>query len=594
MSWEIMFVLSSILIMVCAMIFEVMRTEIIMALTLVLFLSVGIISPEEAVKGFSNQAMITVGLLFIIAGTIKKTGIIDRIIYTVLKKPSSDKAALLKILLPSSLFSAFLNNTPIVTAFAPAVKNWSEEHHQYPSIFLLPLSYATILGGMITLMGSSTNVIVHGMMIQEFQEGFSFFELAIIGIPALVIGLAYLVVFSSRLLPKHQSLKQQIRKRSREYLGEVLVTGDYPYLDRTVKEAGLRELQGLYLIMIVRNGENLSPVKSTTVIEEGDRLIFTGLISTIVELQGQKGLEIITDDDQQFNRHVWDDARLVEAVVSHQSSLLFKKIKENGFRGKYDAAVIAVHRKNERLKQKIGDIVLKPGDTLLLLIGSDFDFRNHEEDFYIVTPIFKTNPFSSTKTIMQGWIDVGLFFLTILLISVKIVPLLSGVAMLTILYFVLGKVSPDEAKQYVRFNVLFIIACSIGIGEALVQSGAAFWLAEKIVLLLQPFGIVAAMLGIYMLTNLFTEVMTNHVSAIIMFPIAMEVANTLQIDPSGMAVIIACAASSSFSTPIGYQTNLIVYGPGGYQFLDYIKFGSPLNGMVMVLTIWIVYFRWMM
>lgn len=591
MTWEMIFVMGTVLLMVCGLLMEWKRPEIIMGTALTLYLITGILSVDDALKGFSNPGIITIGLLFMIAGAIKKSGIIDQLVYNLLLNYKSSRHALLKMMIPTSCLSAFMNNTPIVMTFTPIIRKWCEENNFSPSKFLLPLSYGTILGGTISLAGTSTNVIVHGMMLDTINHELAFFQFAVVGLPLTLIGILYMLILGFNILPDHSISSEKQKNSAKEYLGEVLVTSEYPYVYQTIQDAGLRKLTGLYLLMIIREGERIFPVKSTTVVKPGDRLIFTGLVSTIVELKEIDGLEIITKESGRHSDEWWEEAELVEAVVSHQSPLLYKKIKDTQFRGKYDAAVVAVHRKNERINQKIGEIILKPGDTLLLLTGTDFYHKINDDDFYVITPVTKYRVSKQEKN--KNIIAILLFLFMILSVTFQFISLIEGAAVTTVLFLLSGIIKWDEIIRYMNLNVLFIISCSIGIGEALVGTGTAKWLAGQIILLVEPMGLIAVLFSIYFLTNLFTEVITNNASAIIMFPIAMEVAASLQLNPVGMATLIAIAASSSFSTPIGYQTNLIVYGPGGYKFIDYVKVGLPLNLIVMLSTVFLVYKIWM-
>ncbi|HET7522099.1 MAG TPA: SLC13 family permease [Bacillales bacterium] len=588
---QIGFVLTVVGIMMVALVREVARPDMILFTVLAVFLLSGVINAEQALQGFSNQGMLTIALLFIIAGAIQKSGIFDKTIAFVLGSRSEPRKAIFKMMLPISGLSAFLNNTPIVVTFTPFVRKWCQDHNISPSKFLIPLSYATIMGGMITLMGTSTNLVVHGWLVSNGKEGFSIFQLAVVGLPVAVIGLIYLGTIGYKLLPSHRALTATVEEHSREYLAEMVVEPKYPHIGKTIEQAGLRNLKGLFLIEIIRGEERISPVKSTTVMESGDRLIFTGDVSTIADLQNTKGLRLAPGEELSLDLLKNGNTELVEVVVSHQSTLLSKRVKDTGFRGKYDAAVVAVHRNNERVKGKIGDIVLKPGDTLLLLAGSDFQQRkNLFNDFYVVTPI--GNPFLTKEDAKKGWIAITTLVAMILLVTFNVLSMFKAMTIVVIVLLLARVVTPEEARKSVQFNVLLLIASAFGIGEALTESGAAGWIASGLVQVAQPFGIIAILLFIYLLTNIFTEMITNNAAAIMMIPIAMKTAEQIGANPTAFAVIVAIAASASFITPIGYQTNMIVMGPGGYKFTDFAKVGFPLSLIVMVVTVAIVNFVW--
>lgn len=591
MSFEMIFVLFMIILMLAALLLEWGRPDIVVFSVLVIFLTFGLLTPDEALKGFSNEGMLTIALLFIVAGVVQKSGVIDQMMKLWLNKSKNMKGAMYRFFLPIPFLSAFLNNTPIVVTFTPVIKNWCEERGIAPSKFLIPLSYVTILGGTITLMGTSTNLVVHGLLLDYGFEGFSLFQLGIVGIPITLIGLIYLFTIGYRILPNHLGFREKVKADSKEYLAEMIVKPDFVKLNQTVKEAGLRELDGLYLIEIIRRNERVSPVRSTTLIQEGDRLIFTGLISTIADLQKIRGLELETGSELELEDLKNGDTHLVEAVVSHQSSLLEKSIKQAQFRSKYDAGVLAVHRNNERIKSKVGDILLRPGDTLLLLTGHDF-IPNHQQstDFYVVSSL--ATPANLQDNSKKGWFSITLLFLMIIFVTIGWISMFKAMMLAVFLLLVAKVITPEEAKNYVQFDVLLLIASAFGVGVAMTKSGLASWIANGLLSFGEPLGLFAILFCVYILTNIFTELITNSAAAVLMLPIGLEIAHSMDVSYMGFAVVITIAASSSFITPIGYQTNLIVYGPGGYKFKDYLKVGTPLSILVMVVTVVVVRFAW--
>lgn len=592
MTWEIVFTLFFIGLMLIGLIFEIASPFIVIFFTLTIFVITGIVSIEEALSGFANEALWTIAMLFIIAGTIKKSGIIDQIISRLLQRQGTVKKTLLKLLPPIAGLSAFLNNTPIVITLTPILRDWCEKNNIPPSKLLIPLSYATILGGTITLMGTSTNLIIHELMIENGLQGFSIFTpLAIVGIPITVLGIGYLICIGHKFLPSHKPIKDTVAEQSREYLGEVVIEKNFPFTYLTIDDAGLRNLKGIYFISLLRGKKRITPLKSTTIVQPGDRLTFTGDLSSIAELQSIKGLQIETNSDMDISDLCNNHTNFVEAVVSHHSTLLYQKLKDTQFRAKYDAVVIAVHRKNERIHSKIGDIILKPGDTLLMLTGSDFQKNSgKDDDFYVVTPVKRTSYTKSNSK--RGWFAIAIFLAMITLVTFQILSMFMALLITISCFFLFRMFKPSEAKHYIQLHVLMIIACSLGVGKALTNSGTAQWVADKLLYLTEPFGVLMILISVYFITIMFTEFITNNAAAVLMFPIAMEISNVVSLDPLVLAVIVAIAASASFATPIGYQTNLIVYGPGGYSFKDFLKAGIPLNMMTMIATVTIVYLFW--
>jgi di/tricarboxylate transporter len=589
MTLEIGLVLLIVTIMVICLIKEVARPDIIVFFTTSILLLLGILTPAEALRGFSNEGMLTIALLFIVAGAIQQSGLLNQVVKKILGKSSHPRKVLVRMMLPVSALSAFMNNTPIVVMLMTDIRKWCNDHNISPSKFLIPLSYAAIFGGLITLMGTSTNLVVHGMMLESGMVGFSMFQLAIVGIPAAILGIIYMATIGFKLLPETKTLEETFFENSREYLAEMRVETDSLIIGKTIEQAGLRHLTGLYLIEIIRNKKRITPVTSYDVIQAGDLLIFTGMVSTIVELQQIKGLRLETGSDFSLEDLKNGSVQLIEAVVSHNSILVHKSIRKSNFRSRFDAAVVAVHRNHERIQSKVGDIVLKPGDTLLLLVGNDFAKRwAQSNDFYVISPIEVPNLVEPKKSKIIVISLIGM----ILLAALNVLSIFKAALIAVGVLIVTKCITPEETKKFVHFNVLLLIASSFGIGVALEKTGAADLIASHIVNIPNGISMLGILVIIYLLTNILTEIITNSAAAVIMFPIAVSTASLLGTDPLPFIITITIAATASFITPIGYQTNLIVYGPGGYKFTDYLKVGFPLTLLYMLVTVSIVNIVW--
>lgn len=590
-SWEMVLVLTLIVCMLVCLILEVARPGMIIFSVLVILLVSGILTPKEALSGFSNEGMLTIALLFIVAGAVQKSGVIDHITERWLEKSHSYSGAMVRFLVPISMISAFLNNTPIVVTFTPIIKNWCEKRGISPSKFLIPLSYATILGGTITLIGTATNLVVHGMLLDYGLEGFSMFTMSVVGIPVTIVGLLYLFTVGKKLLPNHKGFRQQVKEDAKEYIAEMNVESSFPYVNQSVKNAGLRELNDLYLVEIIRKKERVSSVRDSTIIQAGDRLIFSGKISTIAELQNVKGLKLRTGSDLELDDLKNGSTYLIEAVVSHQSGLLSKSLKQAQFRSRYDAGVIAIHRHSERIQGKVGDIILKPGDSLLLLAGADFIGKYEQSnDFYVVSHL--DVPQVWKQPAWKSWSSILLLVMMIIFVSIGWLTMLKAMALAVVLMLVMKVISAEEIKRNMQYDVLLIIASSLGIGVAMTKTGLADVISSSLIAVGNPIGTIGILVIVYLITSIFTEFITNSAAAALMLPIGLELAKRLQLDPIGIAVLIAIAASASFITPIGYQTNLIVYGPGGYKFRDYVKIGTPLHFLVMATSLVVIYNVW--
>ncbi|GAA3731068.1 SLC13 family permease [Salinicoccus jeotgali] len=591
MTAEMIFVAVMLIIMLLALVFELARADLVVFFFLVVFLLTGVISTEQALDGFSNEGLLTVLLLFIVAGAIQKHGIVEGYVDRLLTGNKTPKRSMLKLLAPVSIISGFLNNTPIVVTLTPVLKEWCLKNGIAPSKFLIPLSYVTILGGTITLIGTSTNLVVHGLLIEAGYGGFSFFQMTIVGLPIAAAGFAYIVTIGYRLLPDTLGAGEQIREEVKEFLAEAEIGKTFEYVDRSIVDTTEAVLKGVYIIEVIRGDHRIFPVDANTIIREGDHLVFSGTLNTIAAIQKQKGVTLKTGTDKTLDSLKDDHFHLVEGVISHESSLLGKTIKSARFRSRYNAGVIAVHRNNERIKSRVGDIVLKPGDTILILADRTFLQRHaHARDFYVMTTLTPPEVLKQSKA--KGLGGLILLLGMIAAVTLGFLSMFEAMLITVVLLMIFKLIEPDEMLSYIQFNVILLIASAFGVGAAMTESGLAQMIAGNMLETARPFGVLGIIVILYIMTNIFTELITNTGAAVLMFPIAMEMAGQMALEPIGLMVTIAIAASASFITPIGYQTNLIVYGPGGYKFTDYIKVGAPLSAMTMVISTLIIYTVW--
>jgi di/tricarboxylate transporter len=585
MAGEAVFTVAVVLGMLVALALEVLAPDVILFVSLAILFLTGVLTPQEAFIGFSNQGMLTVGILFIVAYAAQSSGILEVFAGRVMGKGHGLRRSLLRMILPVSAMSAFLNNTPVVAMFTPAVRDWAKARGFSPSKFLIPLSYASIFGGVCTLIGTSTNLVVNGLLQQELDRSLTLFELAWVGLPIAVVGTLYLVLIGHRLLPDHNDPVEDLMETGREYLVTMEVREGCPLVDQKVAAAGLRNLQGLFLAEIVRNGESIGPVKPTDRIRLGDGLVFTGLVNSILQLQKIDQLIPLDEPRLYHDLRQSGQGRIIEAVVSRASPMLGRTIKEGNFRARYNAVVLAVHRNGMRISAKIGDIVLKPGDTLLILGSDDFlKTWNRSREFYMLSKV------SDVPVVDR-------FKATVAVVSLAAMILLAGLGILSIfkaailaatVLLLTRTVSPTEARRSIEMNVLIVIACAFGISKALDKTGAATYIAQSIIGAVQIMGPLGVLGAIYLVTSMLTEVITNNAAAALAFPIAISAAAQVNADPMPFVIAVAVGASAAFSTPFGYQTNMIVYGPGGYRFRDFVKVGLPLNIIIMIVALMII------
>ena len=582
--WTVVGVILSCLLL---LIFTHFSVDMILLGGLALLLITGIITPQAALSGFSNEGMLTVAALYVVAAGLKETGAIQYITQIIMGNVRTVRRAQTRIMGPVMIMSAFMNNTPIVAAFIPALEHWSKKTRIPVSKILIPLSYAAILGGTCTLIGTSTNLILNGLLLEDGStRSLGLFEPALVGIPCAVAGYLYLFIFGDKLLPSRGEAFESF-KDPREYTIEMIVSERSPLAGKTIQEAGLRQLPGSFLVEINRDSEILPAVRPDQILKENDRLIFAGIVDSIVDLQNIQGL--IPATDQVFKLSTpKKDRILVEAVVSTTHPIKGRTIKEGGFRDRYNAVVLAVSRSGERVKEKIGDIVLKTGDTLLLEAHSSFlrRFRN-SNDYYLISPIEGSSPRNYKRSGAATFILIGM----VVAAATGFLSMLQAAFLAAAAMVIVNATRYTIGIENIDFRVIIAIASSLGIGAALTSTGVASHLAMNLVNFAKS-NPSTALLIVYVITWLLTEMITNNAAAVFMFPIALSLSQSLETDFIPFVIVIIMAASASFSTPMGYQTNLMVYGPGSYRFSDYLKVGFPLNLIIGFITITLVPLIW--
>jgi len=588
MDWQAWFTLVTVALAMVALIWEVLTPDLVFVGVLSLLLVTGILSPAEALAGFSNPEMISVGALFVVAGAMQNTGALGFIATRLFGQIRSNRRALLRMMLPVAGISAFLNNTPIVAMFTPVVIDWTRRHRISPSRFLIPLSYATILGGSCTLIGTSTNLVVNGLMTSYGLPGMSFFELSAVGVPCALIGIAFLTVVGRRLLPNRKDLLESLEESQREYLIEMEVLAECPLAGQQIEKAGLRRLPGLFLIRIERTEEIVAPVGPEERLKVGDRLVFTGVVSTIVDLQKIRGL-VPAGDHREGKERFLAGNNLSEAVISDDSPLVGSNIRDANFRTRYGAAIVAVHRGGRRLSGKIGDIVLRAGDTLLLEASPGFAraYRN-SRDFYLVSEVPDSTPPRYHKAVPALLILIAL----ITIVTTETLPMITTSLLAASAVVALGCLSVGEVRSSVDMSVLVLIAAAFGVSKALEKTGVAGIIASVLVEMGKDMGPVGVLAMVYLTTLIFTEFLSNAAAAALVFPIALETARQFGVDARPFAIAITIAASAAFASPIGYQTHLMVYGPGGYRFSDFLKIGIPLDLLIFAVAMVCIPWAW--
>jgi len=574
MEWQGWFTLAVVGVTLVAMVREVAGPDLIMMAGLFTLAAAGILTPSETFAGFANPALATVGILFVVSSALRETGALDDTIGRLFSRARDESSGLLRICPPVSLLSAFLNNAPIVAMMTPVVIDWTRRVGLSPSRLLIPLSYSAILGSILTLIGTSTTLTVAGLVIESGMDELGFFELTPASLPIAFVGLLYLLLVAPRLLPDRLGPVEQLGEKRREYTTSMRVEADCPLIGRTVEDASLRQLPGLFLVEIVRGARVVTPVGPEEVIASGDELVFAGVVSTIVELQRIRGLVPVSDQETPPERR--RDERLIEAVVSASSPLIDQSIRDANFRTAYDAAVVAVHRNAERVAGKIGEIVLEAGDTLLLQAAPGFTrVHRNSADFYLVSEL----PDSAAPRHDRAWLAIAILFLMVVVAGLGIYPISVAGFLAAGLLLATRCINGRIARASVNWSILLVIGAGLGIAGAMEKTGAAAAVANAIVTAAGGFGPLATLAVIYLTTLVLAELLHHNAAVALTFPIAVATASQLGVDPRPFVIAVILGGCCAFASPVAYQTHLIVYGPGGYRFTDFVKVGLPLDAL---------------
>lgn len=562
-------------------------TDMVFLGGLAVLLLAGVVTPGQAFGGLANEGVITLAVLYVVVVGLQETGAVRWIGRSVLGKPRSLAQAQARVMTPVVGLSMFLNNTPVVAMLIPAVREWARHFDLAPSKLMIPLSYAAILGGTCTLIGTSTNLVVNGLLIQHSGgDGLMMFDLAWIGIPIAAAGMAFMLVTAPWLLPDRRPVITQFDD-PREYSVEMIVDEGGPLVGRSIDDAGLRQLPGVFLAEIDREGGVMPAVSPREVLQAGDQLVFAGVPESVVELQKIRGLRPATN--QLFKlKGPRSERALFEAVVSATAPVVGRTIRRGRFRVRYNAVVIAVARNGRRLRGKVGEIVLREGDTLLIEARPSFyEQQRNNRDFLTISRLDDSTPPRHER----APVAIALLSAMVLAVSFGLLSMLEASLAAAAGMLATRCCSPSGARDGIDWSVLLTIAAAFGMGSALEVTGVAATAAHAVIGLVgdSPWVSLAA---IYLVTTLFSSLITNNAAAVLMFPFALAVSNDLDVNMIPFVITVMMAASASFATPISYQTNLMVMGPGGYHFTDFFRVGLPLNALTALVAIGLIPLIW--
>lgn len=592
MTWEtmqIVIVLALTVVVFGGMVKELMAPDILAMCAVAFLLALGILSSKEVLGVFSNSAPFTVGCLFVLSAALERTGVIDTVAQMIARVHwRSPLHALGVVMLIAMVMSAFINNTPIVVILTPVVISLAHSVRQPPSKMLIPLSFATILGGTCTLIGTSTNILVDGVFQKHNLPAFGIFEITPFGLVYAVIGLVYLYLFGRHLLPDRSTLSDTLIDLShRKFLTEVLIPQGSPLIGKSLSEAGLSRKRGHHVVDIIREETSLNPEHGEPKLQGGDRLV---LRTSVAEFVGLRNGGDVTFDP---NAHLIEpittrDVRMMEGIIGPHSSLVGQRVSDLNLRRLYDTYILAIHRQNENLHTNFDEVRLQFGDTLLLEGSAAGLKRLFDRQELINLTEVTVLPFRRNK----AWIAIIATLAVIVLSAFNTLPITSTALIAAAIVVATGCLDADEAYKAIQWPILMLIFGMLAVGIAMEKTGAAELVVNALVGTVGVLGPWAVLSLVYLITSVLTEFISNNAAAILLTPIGIGLADQMGVDARPFAVAVMFAASASFATPIGYQTNTFVYGAGGYKFMDFTRVGLPLNIMLWIVASFVIPIFW--
>lgn len=557
----------------------------------------GLVTPEEGIAGFGNAATITVMLMFILSAGVAKTGVIQIVRDWLMKwggKEPSRQIFVMGMLVGP--ITAFINNTAVVAVFLPIVEEWCKKQNISPSKLLIPLSYVTVLGGMITVIGTSTNILASGVSKDLGYGEFGLFQFTAVGVITFAVGLAYLALFAPRLLPDRKSSSPNLANYDlKDYMSEVVITPRSTLIGQTLRASEIQRKFDIDVLEIIRDGSHFAQPLADKVLQAGDVLLIRGGRDELLSLKDQRGLDILPEvkfgqqtpaddlnpgEEPLANELDAGEEHIAEVLILSNSRLVGSTLKEMRFRQRYNATVLAIRRGEELVRDRMGKVPLRFGD-LLLVQGPQSSFTGLQTTRELL--VLEQREAEGLR-IDKAWMAIAIILAVIVAAALNLAPILVTALIGVMAMVITGCLKPGEIYGAVRWDVIFLLAGLIPLGTAMENSGTTAWLAQQLATIGGGASGIVLLIIFYLVTNLLTELLSNNAAVILMIPIAAGVATSLGLNPIAFIFTVTFAASNSYITPIGYQTNTMVYGPGGYKFFDFTRVGLPLNIILTVIT----------
>lgn len=590
MSVETLFVLAVLLLAVVLFVTEKLSVDLVGLLVMALLLLSRIITPSEGLSGFSNTATITVGAMFVLSAGLFRTGAVNSLgafVSRIFQKNFS--IAMLAVMILVGLLSAFINNTPVIAIFLPILLGVAKEMRISASKILMPISFASMFGGVCTLIGTSTNILVSSIAESHGLAPFSMFELTPLGLIMFIVGATYMLLIGIRLIPNRRREGDLTEAFSlNEYLTEIVLLPDGPSVGQLIKDTPLVHDLDVTIVQIRRDSVVIHQPTADVRLRAGDVLLVRCDLEKIRALQEREGVRLkpqVKWDDEHLTS---DEYRLLEVVVAPNSALVGSTLQRSRFRENYGGIVLAIRHHQQILREKISDTVLRGGDVLLVAIHRAQLNAFKRSRHFIVVSEQQTVEFRRDKSIVAVAIVIGV----VLAATINLAPIVVAAVSGAILLILFGCLTLEEAYQAIEWKILFLLAGVLSLGTALEKTGAAQLISSHLVSTVGDFGLVALVSAFYLLTSALTETMSNNATAVLLAPIAISTAAALGVSPRPFLIAITFAASASFMTPVGYQTNTMIYGPGQYKFIDFVKVGTPLNLLFWLLATLLIPVFW--